>query len=187
MEVVSPSSSSLIQEKKEKSTVSKGIQVDAETWFFVIHEYLRNLFENPDKDEDAKYAGIESLASVMGKNIIEACTDDRLVKYKSTRDILFFIGNEVWTYLFNKKISNIIAKEEGQELYLFIDEDFQFLRRLSPEDDRSKEYVSFCTSFIARLLKSMVRAFQIEPEILAETPDYIEYDFTIHIKESPPS
>jgi len=31
----------------------------------------------------------------------------------------------------------------------------------------------------------MVRAFQIEPEILAETPDYIEYDFTIHIKPSP--
>jgi len=169
------------KDKKDKVILSKSLQVDSETWFFLIHEHLRSIFFNEKKDEDTKYADIEALASILGRNIIEICSDDKLAKYKATKDVLFFIGNEVWTYLFQKKISNIIVKEEGQELYLFIDEDFRFLRRISPEDD-SKEYVSFCTSFVARLLKSMLRTFLIEPEILAETPDYIEYDFTIHIK-----
>jgi len=170
------------KEKKDKVILSKSLQIDSEIWYFLIHEHLRSIFFNEKKDEETKYADIEALASIMGRNVIEVCSDDKLVKYKSTKDVLHFIGSEVWTYLFLKKISNIIGKEEGQELYLFIDEDFRFLRRIYPEDDISKEYVSFCTSFVARLLKSMLRTFLIEPEILAETPDYIEYDFTIHIK-----
>lgn len=172
------------KDKKDKVILSKTLQVDAEIWYSLIHEHLRSIFFNEKKNEETKYAEIEALASLLGRNVIEVCSDDKLAKYKSTKEVLHFIGSEVWPYLFLKKISNIIGKEEGQELYLFIDEDFRFLRRISPEDDKSKEYVSFCTSFVARLLKAMLKAFLIEPEILAETPDYIEYDFTIHIKSS---
>ena len=169
--------------RREKTTISKSLQIDSEVWFALIHEFLQDLFQNPRKDQEEKLTALDTLAASIGRNAVEVCADDRLAKYWTTKDVLNFIAIDVWAFLFLRKISNIIAKE-SEEIYLLVDDDFQFLRRIYPSDDKSKEYVSFCTRFVACLLKAMLRAFLIESNIVAESSDYIEYNFTIQIKPS---
>ena len=68
------------KEKKDKVILSKSLQIDSEIWYFLIHEHLRSIFFNEKKDEETKYADFEALSSIMGRNVIEICSDDKLAK-----------------------------------------------------------------------------------------------------------
>jgi hypothetical protein len=169
--------------RREKTPISKNLQIDSETWYLLMHEYLSGLFRNHQKNQQTKNAELEVFASIIGRNIAEICTDDKIAKYRLTKDIVNFIGIDIWNLLFTKRVTNIISKDD--EVYLLMDNNFHFMKRIPPDDEKAREYVSFCTVFVARLLKSILRTFLIETEILAETPDYVEYNFTIKVKPPP--
>ena len=156
-------------------------QVDSETWFILIHAYLRLLFEDIEKEKELKTLRIESLALSIGKNVVERCADEKIGRYRERKDIIKFIAVDVWTFLFGKMITRVDYKEEG-DTYHFQDNDFKFLRRISAEDDVAKEYISFCMNFIGHLLKSALKAFNIETIVTSETQNYTDYTFMIQFK-----
>jgi len=168
---------------REKSLEPKKRQVDSETWFLLIHEYLKQLFENPEKEKDLKFLRLESLASSIGRNVIERIADERLGKYRERSQIIRFIAVEVWTFLFGKMVTKVDYKEDGDTFY-FQDNDFKFLRRISSEEDSAKEYISFCMNFIGYLIKAALKTFRIETVVTGETQNYADYTFMIQIKHA---
>lgn len=168
---------------KDRPSISKNFQVDSEVWFIMIHTYLKSIFENQKKDKNMKFLTLENLASSIGKNIVEKCADDRLGRYRSRQDIVKFIGIDVWTFIFGKNVTKIDSREDNKESYVFIDNDFRFLKRISPENESSKEYITFCMSFISLLIKSALESFSIDSEVNAESiNNFVEFTFTITLK-----
>ena len=167
-------------QSKPRTTAAKGLQVDSEAWFLMIHEYLRALFINPEKQRELKHLSIESLASSLGRNVVERCADDKAGKYREKKDIIRFIAVEVWSFLFGKMITRVDVKEENT--YYFFDNDFKFLRRISPDDDVAKEYISFCMNFIGHLLRFAIKSFSYDCVVSGETQNYTDYTFTIQFK-----
>jgi len=162
-------------------TEAKKRTVDSETWFILIHAYLRLLFEDPEKEKELKTLRIESLAFSIGRNVIEKCADEKLGRYRERKDIIKFIAVDVWSFLFGKMVTRVDYKEEG-DTYYFQDNDFKFLRRISSEDDTAKEYISFCMNFIGHLLRSALKAFNIDTVVTGETQNYSDYTFMIQFK-----
>ena len=99
------------------------------------------IFED-ERESTLKKLTIESVAKKLGKGIVEKCTDDRLNKYRSPVDIITFVGLDLWNFVFGHKVAKIENKgEDNKEIYTYFDYEFKFLKRVSPHDDRSKEYV----------------------------------------------
>ena len=166
---------------KDRPALAKNLSVDSETWFLLMHGYLRQLFDNKEKEQEIKILRLESLASSLGRNVIERCADDKSGRYRERKDIIRFVAFDIWTYFFGRHVPKVNYKDEG-ETYFFEDNDFKFLKRIASEDPVSKEYISFCMKFICHLLKSVFKAFSIETLVTGETQNYIDYIFTVQFK-----
>lgn len=170
-------------ELKERPNISKNLQIDCELWFILIHTYLRSIFENPKKDKNLKILTLENLASSLGRNIVEKCADDKLSKYRARQDIVKFIGLDVWAFIFGKFVTKFDMRDEGKEIYIFIDSDFKFLKRVSTESETNKEYINLCLYFVCQLLKSCLESFSIDAEVTSEIPNATDFAFIIAIKQ----
>ena len=171
---------SRIIKRFEKLPISKQSSVEATTQFYLLHEYLNILYNNPQKDTNAKFRDLEFVAGVIGRNIMERISEDSLGRFKDKLEIIKFICKDFWTYMFGKIVDKLQTDSKGK--YIIVDSDFKFLRRIFSIGEEGKDYSSFCAKFIVSLIKSALLTFQFDSEVSVETMNNVEFSFIIKVK-----
>lgn len=183
------SSSSLNTQSKNVNLREGAIKIDESIFYYMVHSYLNNLYQNDAKDMNDKVFSIEKIGENLGRNINERISMDlleKLVRDKEKQEIknleyIKFLCKEFWIYVFGKNVDRLQTNHKGT--FFLTDSSFRFFTRLNAKRDDTKQYLLFCMKFIKALLKGALMAFSLDAEITMESTNELEYAFVIRIKE----
>ena len=94
------------------------------------------------------------IGRTLGRKIIDLLVRDVQIKFQTQLDTMKFICTEFWKFTFSKPVDNLRTNNQGT--FIFTDEAFRFIARLSNNDHESKEYkqkAKCYESFVAGLIK----------------------------------
>lgn len=114
-------------------------------------------------DKKQKQVELEEIGYHMGERISNHLLNLSNNRVKEITDILIFLGKEVWTFVFSKKIFKLQTNKKGT--YLIDIEDFRFLNGLFTEKTIStanQETIELILYSICGIIKGTLSVFNLD-------------------------
>ena len=124
----------------------------------MIHQIIQKHLQRPrERQSQTELCGeVEQIGSQLGKRVTDYLAQNQDKKYPVQIDKTRFLCLDVWTYIFNHKVTQL--KSNGMGACLIIDEKMEFLARLSTDSaslntPEHKAKIQVYQAFIAGLIK----------------------------------
>ena len=175
-----------LKQKEQQAAATRSEQVHNSFYLHFIYEMINMIIKkhvsrrsaedsaSSGRNDDALKFEVEQLGAELGKRVsdqlaIESASEQVKEKNNIQIDKTRFLCCQVWTYLFNHRVTTL--KSNGNGAYQINDDSNEFLARLSSENPDSPEFlqkVSVYKAFLMGIIKGVLYNLGAEGPIRCE-------------------